>query len=143
MSQAVSYRVSADLLARDDFRAACGAQDFGEMFRLMRKYDGASQDRISSPVNGLTQSRVSKIIRGDERIATFDLMLRIVDGLRIPAALLGLAARPWETAPALGDNSPAPVTLLPPPDLVNLRSDPQDAEEPAGQLGRAVEQLAG
>jgi hypothetical protein len=60
MSQAIGYTVSPGLLARDEFRAACAARDFGEAFKLMRKYDGASQDRICSPVEGLTQSRVSQ-----------------------------------------------------------------------------------
>ena len=33
----------------------------------MRKYDGASQDRIASPIEGLTQSRVSRVMRGHDR----------------------------------------------------------------------------
>jgi hypothetical protein len=61
-----SYTVSPGLLARVEFQAACRTRDFAELFRLMRKYDGASQDRISAPVNGLTQSRVSRIMRGSE-----------------------------------------------------------------------------
>lgn len=94
------YTVSPQLLAREDFRAACQARDFAELFRLMRKYDGASQDRISSPVEGLTQSRVSRIVRGTDHIAGLDLILRIADALRIPGAYFGLATRPWETDPA-------------------------------------------
>jgi transcriptional regulator with XRE-family HTH domain len=64
----------------------------------MRKYDGASQDKIASPVAGLTQSRVSKIMRGVDRIAALDLIERIADALRIPGPVLGLAPRPWEAA---------------------------------------------
>jgi hypothetical protein len=96
MSQASSYSVSATLLARDDFRDACTKRDFGRLFSLMRQYDGASQDRISSPVEGLTQSRVSKIMRGGDHISALDLVERISDGLRIPGSYLGLAARDWE-----------------------------------------------
>lgn len=55
MSQATTYSVSPHLLAREDFRAACAARDFGTVFRMMKKYDGASQDRICSPVEGLAQ----------------------------------------------------------------------------------------
>jgi len=44
-----SYRVSAGLLARPEFRAACAVRDFGTILRLTGKYNGASQDRISSP----------------------------------------------------------------------------------------------
>jgi hypothetical protein len=103
MSQATAYRVSQDLLARDDFRAACSARDFAEIFRLMQKWDGASQDRICSPVDGLSQSRVSKIMRGEDRIAGIEIIERIVDSLRIPGQYLGLATREWEPldAPAL------------------------------------------
>ncbi|THJ74281.1 XRE family transcriptional regulator, partial [Candidatus Frankia alpina] len=47
------YRVSRVLLARPDFRTACETRDFRMAFRLMKKYDGASQNRIASPVEGL------------------------------------------------------------------------------------------
>ena len=98
MSQATGYTVSTQLLAREDFRDACQARDFGALFLLMRKYDGASQDRISSPVEGLTQSRVSKIMRGDDRVSGLDLVERIVDALHIPGGYVGLATREWEDA---------------------------------------------
>ncbi|MBI1758272.1 MAG: helix-turn-helix transcriptional regulator [Actinobacteria bacterium] len=91
-----TYRVSPELLAREDFRAACTGRNFAEVFRLMRKWDGASQDRISSPVDGLTQSRVSRIIRGEDRIASLDVIERIIDALHIPGSYVGLAPRPWE-----------------------------------------------
>jgi hypothetical protein len=99
MSQATPYTVSPALLAREEFRAACTSRDFGKLFALMRQYDGASQDRISSPVEGLTQSRVSKIMRGSDRVSSLDLVERICDGLRIPGSYFGLATREWE-APA-------------------------------------------
>src|SRR3954452_10391276 len=88
---ATAYRVSPKLLAREDFRAACAARDFGAVFHLMRKYDGASQDRISSPVEGLTQSRVSRIMRGDDRVSGLDVVERIIDALGIPGSYVGLA----------------------------------------------------
>jgi len=97
------YTVAAETLARDEKRAALRARDFGAVFRLMKKWDGASQDRIASPVEGLTQSRVSRIMRGEDRIMSLELIERIADAHHIPGALLGLAPRPWEspaTAPA-------------------------------------------
>ncbi|CAJ64076.1 MULTISPECIES: helix-turn-helix domain-containing protein [Frankia] len=97
------YTVSPELLARGEFRAACEARDFQVIFRLMRKYDGASQDRVSSPVPGLTQSRVSRVMSGESRIASLTLVERIADALRIPGAYFLLAPRPWETS------SPPPV----------------------------------
>ncbi len=90
------YTVSARLLAREDMRAALAARDFGTAFRLMKKYDAASQDRIASAVEGLDQSRVSKIVHGRDRVASLELIERIADGLRVPGRLLGLAPRPWE-----------------------------------------------
>jgi hypothetical protein len=111
MSQATAYRVSEELLERADFKAACAARDFGELFKLMRKWDGASQDRISSPVDGLTQSRVSKIIRGEDRVASLDLVERIVDGLRIPGSYFGLLPRSWELVDVVDAD---PTTVAPP-----------------------------
>jgi len=92
------YAVSPELLARAEFRAACEARDFQTIFRLMRKYDGASQDRVSSPVPGLTQSRVSRVMSGESRIASLTLVERIADALRIPGRYFMLASRPWETS---------------------------------------------
>ncbi len=91
------YTVSPELLAREEMRTALTAHDFTAAFRLMRKYDGASQDRIASPIAGMTQGRVSKIMRGEDRVASFELIERIADGLRVPGLLLRLAPRPWET----------------------------------------------
>jgi len=71
-----TYAVSPELLAREDFKAACLDRNFREVFRLMRKYDGVSQDRMSSPVEGLTQSRISRIMRDKERITTVDVIER-------------------------------------------------------------------
>jgi len=100
--------VSAQLLARHDFRAACSERDFGTIFDLMRKYDGASQDRISSPVDGLSQSRVSRIVRGKDRITSLELIERVADSLHIPGSYLGLAPRHWEIGGDLFSN-PQPL----------------------------------
>ena len=114
MVQATAYRVSAALLAREDFRAAFQARDFAIVFRLMKKYDGASQDRISSPVDGLTQSRVSRIMRGDDRVASLDVIERIVDSLGIPGSYVGLAPRDWELPDVASAVNGATVTALHP-----------------------------
>ena len=90
------YTVSSKLLTRDDFQEACRARDFGRVFKLMSQWDGVSQDKIAAPVEGLTQSRVSKIMRGADRVATVEVMERIADALHIPGAYLGLAPRGWE-----------------------------------------------
>ncbi|KPM53350.1 XRE family transcriptional regulator [Frankia sp. R43] len=108
------YTVSPELLARDDFRTACEAMDFRTVFLLMRKYDGASQDRVSSPVRGLTQSRVSRVMSGETHITTLDLVERIADVLSIPGAYFRLASRPWEaTHPATVAETAAPTPVIP------------------------------
>jgi hypothetical protein len=61
----------------------------------MRKYDGVSQDKISAPA-GLSQSRISRIMRKKERITTVDVIERIADSLCIPGTYLRLAPRKWE-----------------------------------------------
>ncbi|WP_239406152.1 helix-turn-helix domain-containing protein [Frankia sp. Cj3] len=124
------YTVSERLLSRDDMRAALAARDFGAAFRLMRKYDGASQDRIASGVEGLSQSRVSKIMRGEDRIATLDLIERITDALRIPGALLGLAPRPWEVIVTDARSRPTPSQAparTAPAQLHNVEADQRDS----------------
>jgi hypothetical protein len=114
MSQATAYRVSETLLAREDFRTACASRDFAEVFRLMQKWDGASQDKICSPVDGLGQSRVSKIMRHEDNIAAMEIIERIADSLYIPGSYLGLAARKWEPLddPALSPVVPATPTAI-------------------------------
>jgi hypothetical protein len=82
------------------------------VFRLMRKYDGASQDKISSPVEGMTQSRVSRIMRNKDHVATVGVMERIADALRIPGSYLGLTPLPWEAeAGTSSDNAGQPQVL--------------------------------
>lgn len=125
-----SYTVSASLLARDDFHTACRARDFGRLFRLMKKYDGASQDRIASTIDGLTQSRVSKIMRGQDRIAAMDVIERIADSLRIPGGYLRLAPRDWEETSdeaTFADARPTPLAATP-------RSSPALVRAAAGEL---------
>ncbi len=96
------YVTSPQLIAREDFQAACIDGDFAEVFRLMGKWDGASQTRIGNAA-GLTQSRVSRVLRRQDRIMSKDVIARIADGLHIPGHLFDLAPRAWESE----DDSPA------------------------------------
>ncbi|MBT0773170.1 helix-turn-helix domain-containing protein [Kineosporia sp. J2-2] len=100
MSAGPDYTVSEDLLVRADFQQACRERDFGQMFRLMKQWDGVSQDRIAAPIEGLTQSRVSRIVRGVDRVVSVGVIERIIDGLHIPGSFLGLAPRRWESQEA-------------------------------------------
>nr|MDT0666199.1 helix-turn-helix domain-containing protein [Micromonospora sp. DSM 115978] len=132
------YTVSGGLLARDDFRTACGARDFAAVFRLMKKYDGASQDRIASPVDGLTQSRVSRIMRGEDRIASLDLIERIADSLRVPGGYFRLAPRPWEASavavPAGEDRRPTAAFQAVPSPGPAVSAVVSESSEPAGLI---------
>ncbi|WP_018639800.1 peptide deformylase [Parafrankia elaeagni] len=128
-----SYRVSPELLARPEFRTACSVRDFGMIFRLMRKYDGASQDRISSPIDGLSQSRVSRIVRGEDRIASLDLIERIADALRIPGGYFGLAPRSWEAARETAAPQALPTQATP-----TATPAPAHAARPAASPGGLI-----
>jgi len=117
-----TYTVSPQLLAREDFHAACQERNFREVFRLMRKYDGVSQDKMSSPVDGLTQSRMSKVMTGKERITTVEVIERIAEALHIPGAYFRLAPLKWES-----DTPPADLSIL-------HTGAPAVVREPVGEL---------
>ncbi|GLY27426.1 helix-turn-helix domain-containing protein [Kineosporia sp. NBRC 101731] len=124
----LDYQVGDDLLARADFQTACRERDFGHIFRLMRQWDGASQDRIAAPVDGLTQSRVSRIMANKDRVSTVDVMERIADALHIPGSFLGLAPRRWEALEANRTTTSAPHAVATPP------SNGQVLAAPVGEL---------
>ncbi|MEV6781209.1 helix-turn-helix transcriptional regulator [Streptomyces sp. NPDC051098] len=67
----------------------------------MARENGITFYRISEAC-GIKADRISKIARGEATVTALDTIERIADALRIPGALLGLAARPWE------DSSPTP-----------------------------------
>jgi len=88
--------VSAAILEMPQAREAFRVRDFGAVFRILRKYQGVTQMQISS-ATGLTQARVSKLMGARQgRVVHIDVIERIVDGLHIPGAFVGLADRPWE-----------------------------------------------
>lgn len=66
-------------------------------FRLLRQHQGTTQAQIAA-ATGLTQGRVSKLMSDVQmRVMHIDVIERIADGLQIPGAMVGLAARSWET----------------------------------------------
>jgi transcriptional regulator with XRE-family HTH domain len=89
--------LGSTLLDRRDFRQTLRSRDFGMAFRLLRQHQGTTQAQIAA-ATGLTQGRVSKLMSDPQmRVMHIDVIERIVDGLQIPGAMVGLAARPWET----------------------------------------------
>ncbi|WP_030412814.1 helix-turn-helix transcriptional regulator [Streptomyces sp. NRRL S-1448] len=87
-----------EVLEREDLRRALDEHDFAAALSLIKKWGGLSQNKIAA-VCGLTPGKVSNVIAGHHRITSVAVIRRIADGLRIPGAFLGLAARPWEKEP--------------------------------------------
>src|SRR4051795_1420085 len=101
-------------------RTALRDRRVGYLFRVAKKYAGASQARIAA-ATGLNQSEVSRIQRGDRLVTAIDVLERVADGFAMPDSarmLLGLAPAAWPDAepadPPHAVVAPAPVT--PPPE---------------------------
>ena len=103
------------VLEREDMRAALARHDFGTVFTLARKWGGISFTKIAGAC-GMKTDRVGAVAKGRGRITTIDKIIAIVDGLRIPGAMVGLAPREWEkqqaVGHALGTLPPLPIREL-------------------------------
>ena len=78
---------------RPDVRTALKERNVATLLKATQQYTGASQSRVAVAV-GLSQGRVSEIMRGNRTVTTLDLFERIADGLDMPddaRMLLGLA----------------------------------------------------
>ncbi|MGW4345273.1 hypothetical protein ACWEL8_09375 [Streptomyces sp. NPDC004690] len=82
------------LLQDQEFVRAVQDRDFATVFTSAHRH-GISYYRIGEACN-LKPERVSCIAQGKTAVTAMTTVERIADGLRIPGALLGLAARPWE-----------------------------------------------
>ncbi|MFJ8769611.1 hypothetical protein [Streptomyces clavifer] len=82
------------MLEDPSFRHAVRRRDFTTVFAMAHGH-GISFNRIGEAC-GMKAERASKIARGEATVTALDTVERVADGLRIPGALLGLAARPWE-----------------------------------------------
>ncbi|QQM41139.1 tetratricopeptide repeat protein [Streptomyces liliifuscus] len=92
------------VLERADVRSAIANHDFGEVFRLARLHGKVSYAKIAEAV-GYKREHIGKMARPETdgkgvrpRITQHRKILEVVDGLRIPGHLAGLAPRPWEVA---------------------------------------------
>jgi len=86
---------------RPDVSAALTSKDMGELFGLLHHKAGLTQTRIAT-ATGLTQGRVSAIIRRKQQVRTLAVYTRIADGLNMPEQsriLLGVATEPSATPP--------------------------------------------
>jgi len=71
-----------------EMRAILGERDIGALFRAV-KGTGVSYRTIAALV-GMSQSEVSEIISG-RRVHSYDVLVRVAQGLGVPRALMGLS----------------------------------------------------
>ncbi|WP_236789646.1 helix-turn-helix transcriptional regulator [Amycolatopsis sp. GM8] len=78
---------------RSEVRQALQSRDVGALLRAAQQHTGASQNKLAVAL-GMTQGRVSEIMRGTRTVTALDSFERIADGLAMPddaRMLLGLA----------------------------------------------------
>ncbi|MER5350566.1 helix-turn-helix transcriptional regulator [Kitasatospora sp. NPDC002551] len=97
----------AHVLTDPAFASACAQREIGAVFQLARRA-GLGPAQLARRT-GLTTSRVTEIMTGGRAVVSMDVIERIADGLRIPGHMLGLADRPWESAPGPTAYRPAAV----------------------------------
>ncbi|WP_329367875.1 helix-turn-helix domain-containing protein [Streptomyces sp. NBC_00669] len=99
-----ALQIPQEIVTRADVRRALAEHDFADAFRIIKQYAGFSQNRIAIAC-GLTPGKVSTIMSGSTQVTSYDVLVRIADGLGIPGGYVGLAPRPWE-----GEVVPPPDT---------------------------------
>lgn len=90
---AVPLALPARTWQRPDVRKALQVRDVGQLLKAAQQHTGASQSRIAVAI-GITQGRVSEIVRGTRQVTALDTLERIAVGLDMPddaRMLLGLA----------------------------------------------------
>lgn len=71
----------------EEARALLACRDIAGIYRLLQR-NGVSQRRIAA-LTGQSQSEVSEIMKG-RRVLSYDVLVRIADGLGVPRARMGL-----------------------------------------------------
>jgi len=77
------------LYRREDVRRVLAERDITALYRILRD-TGITQRRIAE-LTGQSQSEVSEILKG-RRVLSYDLLVRIAEGLAIPRELMGLSS---------------------------------------------------
>lgn len=124
---------------RPETTAALRERRIGRLFALLNQYTGASQTRIGIAC-GMSQGRVSNIIRGVSLVDKLDVFERIADGLSMPDPArtgLGLAPRASSQPPSatkLGQAIPpgytaAGLASFPISDLLSLDTEDEQQED--------------
>ncbi|MFD4956273.1 hypothetical protein [Streptomyces sp. NPDC058451] len=96
-------QVPRRLLTDPAFVRALRDRDFTTVFAVTHGV-GISFNRIAEACT-LKAERVSQIARGTTSVTALTTVERIAGGLRIPGALLGLAAQPWQDTAVLSTES--------------------------------------
>jgi hypothetical protein len=81
---------------RSETAAALRDRDMGRFFALVQQHTGASQTQIGMACGGMTQGKISDIMRGVTEVKHLDKYEEIADGLNMPDAarvMLGVAPR--------------------------------------------------
>jgi len=81
-------RPEPEIWRKPEMVAALAARDIAAVYRLLRRV-GVSQRRIAA-LTGQAQSEISEIVRG-RQVVSYDVLVRIADGLGVPRGHLGLA----------------------------------------------------
>jgi antitoxin component HigA of HigAB toxin-antitoxin module len=76
------------VLDEPEFRSALSNRDMQIIIRLLQRY-GFSQRRIAS-MTGQSQSEISEILCG-RRVHSYEVLVRVAEGLGIPRGWTGLA----------------------------------------------------
>ncbi len=76
------------LYHREDVRRILAVRDIAALYRLI-KGTGVSYRRIAE-LTGQSQSEVSEILAG-RQVQSYDLLVRIAEGLGVPRELMGLS----------------------------------------------------
>jgi len=96
------------LWRRPETTTALRSRDVGQFFALLRQYAGASQTQIAIAC-GMSQGKVSDIMRGVQQVEKFALFERIADGLGMPdSARMALGLAPRSLEPRQGHNAQTP-----------------------------------
>jgi predicted XRE-type DNA-binding protein len=73
-----------------EMRLALANRDIRTVYKLLQKV-GVSQRRIAA-FTEQSQSEVSEIIHGKRLVTSYELLVRIADGLAVPRGWMGLAS---------------------------------------------------
>src|SRR5262245_12540230 len=78
-------------------REAFATRDIGALLRYLRSR-GYSRVTLSA-ATGLSETRIRALMRGTQRVGTYDVLVRMAVGLGIPRGAMGLAyTNDWERA---------------------------------------------